>query len=489
MSPMTTVRATTTDHAPSISGLSVRTRITVAMALLAGLALSGAGLLVYALESAHIEQEVAGQVEQELKEFTRLQREGRDPATTRPFTDVAGLIELFLNRNVPDDDELLVGYWDGAPRLRSGRHLDLVADPAFRRLVAARVADGGSRTLQSATFGEVLVTVQPIRNRSTTGALVIANFVRDERDELNRVMQTYAIVSALALVVITGVAAWQAGRLLAPVRALRETAENITSTDLSRRIPEGRGNDDITALTRTANAMLDRLEGAFTSQRQFLDDAGHELRTPLTILQGHLELTDASNPEEVEATRDLLLDEVDRMARLTTDLIMLAKTDQPDFVSLKAVDLGPFTETLLDKVRALGARDWRLDGTADCTAQVDPQRLGQALIQLAENAVKHTEVGDEIGIGSSDDDRDGVRLWVRDTGHGVRDEDKPVIFERFGRGEVHEGDAGVGLGLSIARAIAVAHGGDLSVQDVVPRGALFVIRLPVRRKDDTWHAS
>lgn len=473
--------ATTTEHAPTLGGASVRTRITAAVALLAGLALSGAGLLVYVLESSHVENEVADQVEQELDEFATLQREGRDPATTQPFTDVTRLIELFLSRNVPDEDELLVGYWDGAPQLRSGRHLDLVDDPAFRRVVSDRVERGGSQTVESARFGEVLVTVQPVRSRRTTGALVIANFVRDERAELNRVMSTYAAVSAVSLVLITAVAAWQAGRLLAPVRTLRETAQGISSTDLSQRIPDGAGNDDITALTRTVNDMLDRLERAFTSQRQFLDDAGHELKTPLTILRGHLEVTDSSDPREVEATRTLLLDEIDRMALLIEDLITLAKTDRPDFLAFRPVDLAPFTETVLDKVRALGQRTWRLDEVADVAAHVDERRLGQALIQLAQNAVKHTVPGDEIGIGSRVDPQGWVQLWVRDTGHGVREEDKQVIFERFGRGEVLAGDDGAGLGLSIVSAIAAAHGGTVTVEDVVPRGARFVLTVPVRR--------
>ena len=90
-------------------------------------------------------------------------------------------------------------------------------------------------------------------------------------------------------------AAWQSGRLLAPLRTLRETADEITETDLSRRLPVT-GNDDITALTRTVNGMLDRLEAAFVGQRQFLDDAGHELKTPLTVLRGHLELLDVGRP-------------------------------------------------------------------------------------------------------------------------------------------------------------------------------------------------
>src|SRR3546814_6658697 len=112
-------------------------------------------------------------------------------------------------------------------------------------------------------------------------------------------MRTYAIFSLLSLGAITMLAGWQAGRLLAPLRQMSETAREISVTDLSRRLPET-GNDDISALTRTVNQMLARLEESFTTQRQFLDSAGHELRTTLTILRGTLAVLDEGNPERSE---------------------------------------------------------------------------------------------------------------------------------------------------------------------------------------------
>ena len=279
-----TAGGTTTEPraASVLPELSVRTRITVAVAILVGLALTGAGLLVYALESAHIDQAVRDQVEQELAEFGQL-RGGDDPDTGRPFTDVTRLIDLFLARNVPDDDELLVGYWNNAVQVRSGglRHVSILDNPDFLRVIEARRSTGGSQSIDT-DLGEVLVTVQPVRDSATSGAFVIASFLRDEHTELNRVMSTYAIVSLLSLGLVTAVAAWPAGRLLRPLRTLRETAQEISETDLSRRIPET-GNDDITALTRTLNEMLARLEVAFTGQRDFLDDAGDTVGGP-----GHL---------------------------------------------------------------------------------------------------------------------------------------------------------------------------------------------------------
>jgi signal transduction histidine kinase len=474
----------TTDRpsASRFAGLSVRARLTIGVALLTGLALAGAGLVVYALESARLDRSVQDHVEQELAEFAGLQT-GNNPETAEPFDDVRDLIEIYLSRNVPNDNELLVGYWDGSPQKFQGdTHDEIVNDADFRALINRRETTGGSETLQTA-WGEAAVTVQPARDQLREGGLVIVTFLRDEQAELREVMQTYTIVAVLSLGLITAIAAWQSGRLLRPLRTLQNTAQEISETDLSRRIPET-GHDDITALTRTFNEMVARLDRAFSDQRQFLDDAGHELKTPLTVLRGHMELLDSDDPAEVELTRELLLDEIDRMARLVNDLIMLAKADRPDFVQAASVDVAPFTQTMLEKCRALGDRRWVLDGEAELLAGIDEQRVTQAVLQLAQNAVKHTDAGDEIGIGSAAVADHAVRFWVRDTGPGVPDADKPLVFERFARSAVPDGDEGFGLGLSIVRAIAGAHGGSVSVEDAEPCGARFVLTLPVRRTED-----
>jgi two-component system, OmpR family, sensor kinase len=486
-----TVATTRTTTEPSaaggLSGVSVRTRLITVVALLTGLALASAGGLVYALESARIEDQVGAQVEQEIEEFRNLQQ-GTDPATGRPFTSVEALIELFLRRNVPDDDEALIGFWGGRPRVSSeSPHAAYTTSAQLANVVARRLEDGGTERLDSA-FGEVVVTVVPVSNAQTAGAMVVLNFMQDEYGELDQVLRTYFVVSALLLLIVTGVAAWQAGRLLAPLRTLRETAQDISETDLSRRITET-GNDDITALTRTVNQMLDRLERAFTGQRQFLDDAGHELKTPLTVLQGHLELMDTTDPGEVDTTRELLLDEVDRMSRLVNELIMLAKTDRPDFFRFEQVDVAPYLDTVLEKCRALGPRGWVLDENAEYAAVIDEQRITQALLQLAQNAVKHTDEGDQIGLGARVDPDRGLLLWVRDTGPGVADEAKARIFDRFSRDRVRADDEGFGLGLSIVAAIARAHGGAARVDDAPGCGAVFSLVLPPTRKDDPWPGS
>lgn len=455
-------------------GLSVRLRITATSAILVLLTVTGAGLIVYLVEAERLEQRGIEAVEQELSEFTRFA--SPDDGSVPPrFGSLEEMLRQFMQRNVPNEHELLVGWAGDRPVVQSPRSDPLVGMAEFREAVEPLVVSGGS-TRVNLRDSEVLVTAQPVTRGDERGALLVVLQLDAELAELRETMVTYAIVTGLSLLIVTAVAFWQSGRLLAPLRTLRRTAEEISETDLSRRLPV-RGNDDITDLTRTVNGMLARLEAAFAGQRQFLDDAGHELRTPLTVLRGHLEVLDTGNPEDVAETRQLLLEEIDRMSRLVKDLILLAKSDRPDFLRQGPVDLETLTEDLLVKARALGERDWQLDAVGVGTLQADEQRLTQAVLQLCDNAVKHTEPGDVVAIGSARDTTE-VRLWVRDTGPGIPPSDRELVFERFGRSRVREGDEGFGLGLSIVRAIAEAHAGDVAVDAEWAGGAKLVLRLP-----------
>jgi two-component system, OmpR family, sensor kinase len=454
-------------------------------------ALAGAGGVVYAIASANEEASVRADVDRELAEFEAyVQPKSAQSAAALP-TSLRGKLNGFIGRNVPDEAKVLVGWLDGRAKLvLPGAGIPdvketLLADPAFEEAARQVTRDGGSTTtVESEAYGELLVAGWTVEQGDASGALVVVSLLDLEKRDLRDTMKTYALVATGSLLLIMMLAAWQSGRLLAPLRVLRETTDEISATDLARRLPEV-GNDDITALTRTLNGMLARLEATFVSQRQFLDDAGHELKTPLTVLRGHLELLDHEDPRDVAETRELLLDEIDRMSRLVGDLILLAKHDRPDFLAPAAVSVERLTHTLLAKARALADREWVLDGAGEGIAHLDEQRVTQAVLQLADNAVKHTGPGDVVAIGSSVVDG-RVALWVRDVGPGVPAELREHIFERFGRGEVRPADEGFGLGLSIVRAIAEAHGGTVGVADAEPRGAVFTITLP---QESPWPAS
>ncbi|MCU0282702.1 MAG: HAMP domain-containing histidine kinase [Candidatus Nanopelagicales bacterium] len=327
-----------------------------------------------------------------------------------------------------------------------------------------------------------IVPVQLGEDASSSGSFVMAYAMQREVAELRQLARIYALVSLVTLLLV-GLVGWQvSGRLLRPLRSLRETTQRITEADLSERIPV-RGNDDLSELTRTVNDMLDRLEEAIATQRRFLDDAGHELRTPLTIVRGHLEVVDPDDPADVATTRALLLDEIDRIDRMVDDLILLSKAQRPDFLALQPIDLAGLTVNVLDKARMLGDRRWVLDGVAVGVAQADPERLTQAMLELASNAVKFSAPGSTVGIGSALAPGD-VRLWVRDEGPGIAPAEVDRIFGRFSRGGGSGAVDGSGLGLSIVETIATAHGGRVELESTPGAGSTFTIVLPATAEED-----
>ncbi len=209
-------------------------------------------------------------------------------------------------------------------------------------------------------------------------------------------------------------------------------------------------------LSAATAAELDRLncvERAFASQRAFIRDASHELRTPITITRGHLELL-GDDPDERRETVALVLDELDRMAGFVNDLLLLAKSERHDFLRVRELELGALTDELIEKAVGLGERAWTLEARGEGTLLADRERLTQAVLGLAENAVQHSGDGDPIWIGSAISG-DEARLWVRDEGPGISESDQDRVFERFARASnSRRRSDGAGLGLAIVRAIA-----------------------------------
>jgi signal transduction histidine kinase len=179
-------------------------------------------------------------------------------------------------------------------------------------------------------------------------------------------VQIVAQVSLMVLAIASLLAWLAAGKVLAPLRLLSQTARSISESNLTERIPV-RGSGDIAELAVTFNDMMDRLEATFNSQRQLLNDVGHELRTPITIIRGHLELM-GSTPEEQQETLDIVLDELDRISRFINELMLLAKAERPDFLAPEVIDLTLFTEELFTKITTLADRHWQLDALGEGTS-------------------------------------------------------------------------------------------------------------------------
>ena len=182
-------------------------------------------------------------------------------------------------------------------------------------------------------------------------------------------------------------------------------------------------------------------------------------------------------PEEQQETKEIVLDELERMNRLLNDLMLLAKSERPDFLNLEPLEISTFTEEIYNKVRGMGDRQWQLEAVAQGTVLADRQRLAQAVVNLVQNATKHTLPEDTIAIGSSVE-RNQVSLWVRDTGTGIAEADRQRIFERFQTGSNGYQGKSTGLGLSIVNAIVQAHSGRIELSSKLNHGSKFTIVLP-----------
>jgi two-component system OmpR family sensor kinase len=416
---------------------------------------------------------------QETAEFRQLAENGRNPDTAKPFgNDVRAIFEVFLERNVPGEDEAFFAYADGelwadnfAPSLEEIRieEIEALASTPVTARGEVELDDGETR------FRYIAVPVEDGDGRPR-GVFVVAVELTGELEEVSDALQIAAGVN-IGVLIFASLLAWViAGRVLTPLRLLRDTARSISETDLTQRIPV-EGDDELADLARTFNEMLDRLEVAFGSQKAFISDAGHELRTPITIIRGHLDLMNENDPDERRETLQLVNDELDRMSRLVNDLLLLAKANRPDFLLPETVDLDDLTHELFAKASALADRDWRLSSVGSGRIVADRQRLTQAVMNLSQNAVTHTDDGDAVELGS--ELRNGsVRLWVSDTGPGVPEHEHARIFERFVRLNGEPGSDGAGLGLSITQAVAEAHGGRVDLVSRPGDGARFTVIIP-----------
>jgi signal transduction histidine kinase len=306
----------------------------------------------------------------------------------------------------------------------------------------------------------------------------------------------------LALVVIGAVTWFVAGRALRPVDAIRAEVDRISSSDLERRVPVPSTGDEITRLATTMNRMLDRLESAAEQQRQLVADVSHDIRSPLASVRTQLEVALAHPgltdwPDVAEG----LLEDVDRLQQLATDLLLLARLDSGEHLATQPVDLADLVRSVLAR-RPAGRVPVKVALAEDVVAAGSRTHLARVVGNLLDNAERHADTAVSVTVLAGADaptgDRPGATpgpsrpggrreagpaayglIEVCNDGPPIPERDRERVFHRFVRlDEARAQDAGgTGLGLSIARDIARAHGGDLIVVER-PAGACFVLAVP-----------
>lgn len=293
---------------------------------------------------------------------------------------------------------------------------------------------------------------------------------------------------------LTGTLGWLlAGAALRPMNRITETASAIQQArDLSRRINYRGPGDEVGRLAGTLNHMLERLHGVYRSleeaeaaQRRFVSDASHELRTPLTTIRGNVELLKKMGDADPETRDDALDDiagEVERMSRLVSDLLALARADSGFRLEMRPVEMDSLlSETFRQAAVLAGETEFLVEGADSLkgvSLRANADYLKQLFLILLDNAFLYTGAGGTVRV-EGGRQGDWIEVIVRDTGVGIAESDLPRIFDRFYRADKSRQSGGTGLGLAIARWIVEQHGGIISVNSKVGEGSAFTVRLPL----------
>jgi two-component system, OmpR family, sensor kinase len=334
------------------------------------------------------------------------------------------------------------------------------------------------------------------------GAVIVGERLTTMHETLASLRQVLLVASALGLALALAGGWVLAGRALRPVDRVTAAAAAIatgdgTATSLSSRLAVPPTDDELSRLSATFNAMLDRLQASFRAQERFVGDASHELRTPLTAIRGNVDVLlrqSRLSGRELGATDlapalDDIRRESDRMRRLLDDLLLLARADadagkDPADTTTIRHETVRLDEIAADAVRSAAAlasgQVLELEAARGVQVPGDPDRLHQLVMILLDNAIRHTPPGGRIRVAVASTADGQARIAVRDEGEGIAPEHLPHLFERFYRADGARGrsSGGTGLGLAIAQAICRAHGGDISVTSAPDQGATFLVTLP-----------
>lgn len=357
----------------------------------------------------------------------------------------------------------------------------------------------GPPRIGTESYGELEVATRPLIFTANDFSPIFVQYARDHR-ELDATIDRLwlflglGVLGGTVLATLAGLAV--AGRAMRPIAALTATAREIASTrDPSRSMPQPAADDEVAELARTLDAMLAELDAAraeaqqmVQAQREFVADASHELRTPLTSILANLELLQerldggagkADDDGEIVASA---LRSSRRMRRLVGDLLLLARADADRGGERRECDLAEIVAAAVAELRPLATEhEVVLDAPRPLTVHGNPDELHRLVVNLIDNAVRHTPPGTVVEVSATAAGGHAV-LEVADDGPGLPPGSEQQLFSRFVQGSGPAdlaGDGGTGLGLAIVRAVAASHGGDVEAGRSRAGGARFTVRLPL----------
>jgi two-component system, OmpR family, sensor kinase len=381
--------------------------------------------------------------------------------------------------------------------------LNLAESGTKDRIVWAKALDRGHPASEQIEFsgGGAPDYIYAVLARTPQGRARVVEAGKSYKAALEDVREIGVILAAgigVALILSIGGAYLLAGTALRPVEAVTATAREMGEGDLAKRLPVANPKDEIGRLITTINGLLARLEAAFrrreetlSRQRRFAADASHELRTPLTAISGHVRMLDAwaldGDKETARRSVGTIRREVGKMRGLIESLLTLTRGDEGAPMEVGRYDLGAVAKEATETARSAVDGKVSVDFVPmehEITATFDRERVLQVASILLDNAVKYTPDGGNVTV-RVEEENGGVALAVSDTGVGISEDQLPLIFERFHRADSSRSEGGAGLGLSIARQIAEAHGGQIRAESKPGTGSTFTLLLPKRSRTST----
>lgn len=309
--------------------------------------------------------------------------------------------------------------------------------------------------------------------------------------QLNAVLRNlrFSLLFLLPLTaILTGLSGVFLVRLtLKPVDQMIATIHQITAENLQLRLEIPGTRDEIESLAKTFNQMIARLDEAFSSQRQFMEDISHELKTPLSVLKGELEVTlkKIRSTQEYERALHSSLEEVNRLGSIVENLLTLARFDaKTTTLHAQTIDLNQLIKDAVEAIQVLAVqKDITLQSNSAHTVDIlaDKNQLKRLVLNILDNAIKYTPAGGKISVDLRQG-KNSVDIDIADTGIGIPEKELPHIFDRFYRVDKSRSTVGFGLGLSIAQSIALAHGGKIFARANLSQGTVFTVSLPLKPK-------
>jgi heavy metal sensor kinase len=308
-------------------------------------------------------------------------------------------------------------------------------------------------------------------------------------DDLTRFIEAFQrifVVTLATLFALAVVLGWfMARRALAGVENVTRTARRIADDGrLAERVPAGKGGDEIERLATTFNRMLDRIQGLVTGIKEMTDNIAHDLKSPITRIRGQAEvaLSSRSTAGDYESMAAGAIEECDRLLEMINTMLFISRTEagvsKPE---LKPMDLSTLVRDACGLFQALAeekaiALTWEAPQRLEMGGDI--RLIQRMLANLLDNAITYTPAGGAVAVAVRANPDHSISITVKDSGIGISEKDLPHIFERFYRGDPSRSEAGAGLGLSFARAVARAHGGEITVESNQPSGATFRVELP-----------